>query len=399
MTKNQNPTHTNRDNNQTNKNGPKIGIVYGGGDCAGLNTVLDALVKGFENVYENPKIYGFFGSFEGILRQQYMLLDSQNTDIFAATGGTILRTANKGDFGGRVGNNNLREIRSDLVKNLLKSYHELDLDCLFCVGGDGTMAGAIQFFRSEELPDGINMICLPKSIDNDLQATDYTIGFASSVDIVSKSLEDLKTTARSHSRILVVEVMGRHTGHIALWGGLAGSSDMILLPEIGVKNVDQIADKIYKIWEQKGYAIITTAEAVKFDNAQNISKKSGSTNEILYGGVGEYLAGQLNQRIESRISTDGIRKGMGPETRAISLGHLQRAGSPNWFDKVLSRKLAIRAIQAYQEKDFGSMVVCRGGIGGNYQTQSIKLENISQQKVVLDSDQIQGYANIGIHIL
>ena len=321
----------------------RIGIINSGGDCPGLNTVIDAIVKSLSQEYE---ILGFYKGFEGLLDLKYLRLEPEYTSVLRFQGGTFLKSVNKGNFAGKAGNGEFRQIDSEILSKTVKNYKNLDLEALVVLGGDGTMSTAVQLQKV-----GLNIIAVPKSIDNDLDGTDFTFGFNTAVEITSEALDRISTTAKSHDRIMILEVMGRNTGWIALYSGLSGGADMVLIPEIPF---DQ--DKVVDFFRQKynsghTYGLIVVAEGATDISGKILTKNVGSkASMITLGGIGEHLELLLNSQTDL-------------DARCTVLGHLQRGGSPNSWDRILSRSYGAYAGTMVRNKQYGYMV---GYINGRF---------------------------------
>jgi 6-phosphofructokinase 1 len=307
-----------------------------GGDCPGLNAVIRAVAKtGFWMGYE---ILGFLKGFEGLIDPiQYAILDPVNTSDILSQGGTILGSTNKGRFGGRAGASGRAEIPSEIIDQVRHTFEKLSLEGLIVVGGDGSLTTAQQFHEA-----GLPVVGVPKTIDNDLSCTAYTFGFNSAVLCCSDALDRLHTTAASHSRVMVLEVMGRHTGWIALHGGIAGGGDVILIPEIPWSYENVVA----KIEERKrlgrDFTLIVVAEGAQLPDGSLVSQASDNL-QVKLGGIGHVLTAELEQRIDQDV-------------RCVVLGHLQRGGGPTTFDRVLSSQYGAHAMRLIVQKKFGDMV-------------------------------------------
>jgi 6-phosphofructokinase 1 len=336
----------------------RIGIINSGGDCPGLNTVIDALVKSLSPEYE---ILGFYKGFEGLLELKYLKLEPEYTSVLRFQGGTFLKSVNKGNFAGKTGSGEFAKIDPEILNQTLKNYKELELEALVVLGGDGTMSAAVQL---QDL--GMNIVAVPKSIDNDLRGTDFTFGFNTAVEITSEALDRIVTTAKSHDRIMILEVMGRNTGWIALYSGLSGGADMILIPEITFDS-----QKVVEFFRQKfstgsTYGLIVVAEGALDTTGKVVTKDLSSKGSMItLGGIGDHLELLLN-------STEDL------EARCTVLGHLQRGGSPNSWDRILSRSYGAYAGTMVRDKRYGFMV---GYINGVF-TQSKLEECIDDLKKV-----------------
>ncbi|MGB5850041.1 MAG: ATP-dependent 6-phosphofructokinase, partial [Ignavibacteriaceae bacterium] len=298
----------------------KIGILTGGGDCPGLNAVIRGVTKPAQDY--GMTVFGIQDGFEGFVEGKAKELRNEDVSGILNMGGTILGSSNKGDpFHWPVERNGKIEI-VDKSEDVLRNYKAWDLDALIAIGGDGTMHISNKLSKM-----GLNVIGVPKTIDNDLEATDLTFGHDSAVYVVSMALDRLHTTASSHHRVIVVEVMGRYAGWIALHGGLAGGADIILLPEVPF-SWEKVFGKIHKR-ELKGkrFSLVCAAEGAIPLGGEIVTKGMDvkKTDPIQLGGIGKVVA-------------DEIEKNTGRETRVTVLGHLQRGGSPTPFDRILATK-------------------------------------------------------------
>lgn len=315
---------------------PRVGILTSGGDCPGLNAVLRAVAKtGFWLGYE---IVGFLRGFEGLIDPiQYARLDPMNTSDILAQGGTILGSTNKGRFSTRVGASGRSDLAPELIEQVRATFERLSLDGLIVVGGDGSLTTAQQFHEA-----GLPVVGVPKTIDNDLSCTAFTFGFNSAVLCCSDALDRLHTTAESHDRVMVLEVMGRHTGWIALHGGIAGGGDVILIPEIPWSYENIVA----KIEERKrlgrNFTLIVAAEGAELPDGSLVSQSSDN-QQVKLGGIGHVITQELERRIDQDV-------------RCVVLGHLQRGGGPTTFDRVLSSQYGAHAMRLIAQRKFGQMV-------------------------------------------
>ena len=319
-------------------NRPRIGVLTSGGDCPGLNAVIRAVTKaGFWLGYD---VIGFRDGFEGLIDPiRCQVLTPQNTAGILVQGGTILGSTNKGRFGARKGVSGRAEIDPALVEKVRETFRILKLEGLIVVGGDGSLSTALQFHEA-----GLPVVGVPKTIDNDLKCTAYTFGFNSAVLGCADALDRLHTTAASHGRVMVLEVMGRHTGWIALHGGIAGGADVILIPEVKWNYENIIA----KIEERKrlgkNFTLVVVAEGASLPDGGLVTKDSLQVNmQARLGGIGELVANEIDGMIEQ-------------ETRCVVLGHLQRGGGPTTFDRVLSSQYGTHAVRLIVQKKFGKMV-------------------------------------------
>jgi phosphofructokinase-like protein len=326
----------------------RIGVLTSGGDCPGLNAVLRGVVLAAEKF--GWEVVGFRDGFEGLLPPgNHVILDHRSTNGIMALGGTIIGTTNRGHFVAKVGAGDRAVVASEVIENARKVLDGLNVKALIIVGGDGSMTTALQLQEA-----GINCIGVPKTIDNDLEATAMTFGFDSAVDVVMDALDRLHTTATSHKRVMVVEVMGRHAGWIALHGGIAGGADIILIPEIPF-DYDKIADAI-KARDAAGDlgSLVVVAEGAKPKDGQQV-KRDMQDGEFRLGGIGDIVAREIAKRT-------------GKETRSCVLGHLQRGGAPTTLDRILGTRFGVKAVQLANEGHFGSMVSYQ-----NYQVQHVPI--------------------------
>ena len=327
---------------------PRIGVLTSGGDCPGLNAVLRGVVLAAERL--GWEVIGFRDGFEGLLPPgNYMILDRKSTEGIMPLGGTIIGTTNRGHFVAKIGPGNRAIVPADVIEQARKVLEELGVTALIIVGGDGSMTTALQLQEN-----GINSIGVPKTIDNDLEATAMTFGFDSAVATVMDALDRLHTTASSHKRVMVVEVMGRHAGWIALHGGIAGGADIILIPEIPF-DYDKIAATIRKR-DAEGHlsSLVVVAEGARAKNGQQV-KREMETGEFRLGGIGDIVAREIAART-------------GKETRSCVLGHLQRGGAPTTLDRILGTRFGVKAVQLINEQQFGSMVSYQ-----NYQVRHVPI--------------------------
>jgi 6-phosphofructokinase 1 len=340
---------------------PRIGVLTSGGDCPGLNAVLRGVVLAAEKL--GWEVIGFRDGFEGLLPPgDYVVLDRRTTDGIMALGGTMIGTTNRGHFVAKVGAGERVAVPREVVERARKILQELGVQALIIVGGDGSMTTALQLQEA-----GINCIGVPKTIDNDLAATAMTFGFDSAVHTVMDALDRLHTTATSHKRVIVVEVMGRHAGWIALHGGIAGGADMILIPEIPF-DYDKIAAAIKKR-DAEGHldSLVVVAEGARPKNGQVIMHSTG-VGEYRLGGIGEVVTHEIAVRT-------------GKETRCCVLGHLQRGGAPTTLDRILGTRFGVKAVQLINEGEFGSMVSYQ-----NYQVQHVPIADAVNQLRLVPPD-------------
>lgn len=317
----------------------KIGILTGGGDAPGLNAVIRAAVRTAVGEFK-MKCIGIEDSFEGILGEtQLRKLSTKKVSGILPRGGTILGTRNKGSFCKIVDGEMI--VPAMPIDEALGNLKTNGIEALIVIGGEGTLAIAEQFHQR-----GFPVVGVPKTIDNDLSATELTFGFMTAIDIATEGLDRLHTTAASHDRVMIMEVMGRNTGWIALHSGLAGSADVILIPEIQY-DFDSIVKKVYER-EKSGskFTNIVVAEGAKEVGKSETYLDKG---ELRLGGVGD----NLRERLEEMT---------GKECRCVVLGHLQRGGSPNAFDRMLGTNFGACAVRALVDGKKGEMVALRAGV-------------------------------------
>ena len=314
----------------------RIGVLTSGGDCPGLNAVLRGVALAAEKL--NFEAIGFLDGFEGLLSPaKSMVLDRRSTSGIMPRGGTILGTTNRGHFVAKVGAGEKAVIDPQVIADARRVLDELRIEGLIIVGGDGSMTTALQLQDA-----GINCIGVPKTIDNDLAATAMTFGFDSAVATVTDALDRLHTTATSHKRVMILEVMGRHAGWIALHGGLAGGAHVILIPEIPF-DYDKICEAVQlRIQRGSSYSLVVVSEGARPAHGQVVMKPV-EHGEHKLGGIGEVVAHEIAAR-------------SGKETRCTVLGHLQRGGAPTTLDRILGTRFGVKAVNMVAQRQFGSMV-------------------------------------------
>ena len=319
-----------------------IAVLTGGGDCPGLNAVIRAVVKTAHSF--GIEVVGIRDGFRGAVEGDFFLLQPSDISGILPRGGTILGTTNRDNpfayptvFNGTL---QPRDRSDDVVANL----NRYEIDALLAIGGDGSLKIALEFVAK-----GINVIGIPKTIDNDLMGTDQTFGFQTAVATAQEALDRLHTTAESHHRIMILEVMGRYAGWIALYAGVAGGADVILIPEIPY-DLAKVANAIrVRQLNGKKFSIIVVAEGAKPLGGQMVVERlmSGRTDPVKLGGIGAKLAHDLEALT-------------GMESRVTVLGHLQRGGSPIAYDRVLSSRYGVAAVEAALEGESGVMVALQG---------------------------------------
>lgn len=318
----------------------RIGVLTGGGDCPGLNPTIRAIVR--KALKENIPVTGIRNGWKGLIEKDTVELDLNSVSGILPKGGTILGTSRT---------NPCKE-KSDLGK-VKKNLNALKLDALIVIGGDDTLGAASKLSK-----EGLKIVGVPKTIDNDLSCTDFTFGFDTAVNIATEAIDRLHTTAESHHRIMVVEIMGRHTGWIATYAGIAGGADILLIPEIPI-DMDEVCD-IIKTRHARGkdFSIVVVAEGAKLKDRDLVlkTKKKDAFGNVLLGGIGHTIGKELGERT-------------GFETRVTVLGHIQRGGTPTAFDRVLATRFGVRAVELVLSGKFGQMVALKGN-----ETVSVPLE-------------------------
>ncbi len=328
----------------------RIGVLTSGGDCPGLNAVLRGVCRAAGKL--DWEVIGFRDGYEGLLPPgDYVVLDRKSTAGIMHLGGTILGTTNRGHFVAKVGGGDRARIPQEIIDKAKQTFFNLGLTALIAIGGDGSLSTALQLQEN-----GLPVIGVPKTIDNDLEATAMTFGFDSAVACVADALDRLHTTATSHKRVMVLEVMGRHAGWISLYGGLAGGADIILIPEIPFDHEKIAAEVLRREREGAKSTMIVVAEgATPKDGRQH--RHTTASGEHRLGGIGELVGEEVAKRT-------------GKEVRTCILGHLQRGGAPTSLDRILGTRFGVKAVQLVEEKKFGTMVSYQ-----NYQTLDVPISH------------------------
>lgn len=311
----------------------KVGVLTGGGDCPGLNAVIRAVVrKGIDSYgYE---FVGVRDGWAGIVEKRTFPLTKESISGILHVGGTIL------------GSSRTNPLKSEeLMQKTIENFKTLGLDALVAIGGDDTLGVASKLYEA-----GLNVVGVPKTIDNDLSGTDLTFGFMTAVEIATQAIDRLHSTAESHHRAIVVEVMGRHAGWIATYSGIAGGADVVLIPEIPFE-IGEIC-KFIEDRKSRGktFSIVVVAEGAKPSHVEDLvtlSQEKDEFGHVRLGGIGSVLAREIEKRT-------------GFESRATILGHIQRGGVPTAFDRVLSTRYGIKAIDMIHDGNFGKMAALRG---------------------------------------
>ncbi len=307
----------------------KVGVLTGGGDCPGLNAVIRGIVK----ARKDEEVVGIMRGWKGAIEGTYVNLADENVEGIHLLGGTILGTSRVNPFSMEEG--------PERVKKNLK---DAAIDALIAIGGDDTLSVAAKFSSQ-----GIKVVGVPKTIDNDVSNTDYTFGFHTAVNVGADAIDRLQSTAKSHERIIFVELMGRNAGWITLEAGLAAGAHLILIPEFP-RTIDEIIEILDRRMKTKRYAVVAVAEGFKPTELEQVVGDETNVDafgHIKLGGIAHYL---------SKI----VEKKTGYETRSVVLGHLLRGGTPTAFDRILGTRYGVEAMRLIQEGDFGRMVALRG---------------------------------------
>jgi 6-phosphofructokinase 1 len=337
----------------------RIGILTGGGDCPGLNAVIRAVTR--KGIQEGDNILGILQGWKGLITGQHEELTLRAVSGLIHRGGTILHTSRTNPFKEEGGG-----------EKVIATFKRLGLDALVAIGGEDTLGVAYRLFKEYELP----VVGVPKTIDNDLSGTDVTFGFDTAVSIATEAIDRLHTTAESHDRVMVVEVMGRHAGWIAVHSGMAGGGDVILIPERPF-DLDEVSEAISARHARgKNFSIIVVAEGARLDTkkVEGVVKQSEDLDEfghVRLGGIGHFLGREIENRT-------------GFETRVTVLGHVQRGGSPTAHDRILATLFGVRAHDLVREGKFGMMAaIVNGRIG------EVALEEAVKELKTVDMDLFQ----------
>jgi phosphofructokinase-like protein len=315
----------------------KLGLLTGGGDCPGLNAVIRAVVQKTIKRHDG-RVFGFEDGWQGLIEDNVVELTLQSVSGILPKGGTILGTSRT---------NPTRKPES--MEKCFRTFKKHRLDALVAIGGEDTMGVALALSR-----EGMPVVGVPKTIDNDLNGTEYTFGFDTAINIATEAIDRLHTTAESHNRVIVVEVMGRHAGWIAVEAGIAGGADVILIPEVPI-SVEEVCSIINRRHQRgKNFSIVVVAEGAEFETntgQEGVLVLSDAEKDpfghVKLGGIGKLLA-------------DAIEEKTGYETRYSVLGHIQRGGTPTAFDRVLATRFGVAAVDLAVEKRFGRMVALAG---------------------------------------
>ncbi len=356
----------------------KLGVLTGGGDCPGLNAVIRAVVKTAINDYD-MEVVGFLDGYEGLVENRYRELKARDVSGILTLGGTILGTSNRADpfkYPVLQGDD---YVYMDRSSQAVQNFERLGLDALIAIGGDGTMAASNGMTQK-----GLNIIGVPKTIDNDLMGTDQTFGFDSAVASAADALDKVHSTAQSHHRVMIVEVMGRYAGWLALASGIAGGGDIILIPELPY-HIDVVCDKIRERNRKgKNFSIIVIGEGARPEGGDMVIKRmiANSPDKVRLGGISNQLAAQI----------EGITN---IETRVTILGHLLRGGTPTAFDRILASRFGSEAVHLAYSGKFGRMVALKGA-----DIDSVPVEEVAGRvrKVPIDSHYLKTAISLGTNM-
>lgn len=337
----------------------RVGILTGGGDCPGLNAAIRAITR--KGIQEGDNILGILHGWKGMITGQYEELTLRAVSGLIHRGGTILHTSRTNPFKEEEGG-----------ERVAATFKRLGLDALIAIGGEDTLGVAQRLFSEHELP----IVGVPKTIDNDLSGTDVTFGFDTAVSIATEAIDRLHTTAESHDRVMVVEVMGRHAGWIAVHSGMAGGADVILIPEMPF-DLDEVSEAISSRHARgKSFSIVVVAEGASLDskNVEVLVKQTENLDEfghVRLGGIGHFLAKEIDGRT-------------GFETRVTVLGHVQRGGSPTAHDRILATLFGVKAHDLVREGRFGMMAAMVNG-----RISEVTLEEAVKELKTVDMDLFQ----------
>lgn len=373
----------------------KVAIITNGGDAPGLNAVIRAIVKTAET--NGIECYGYIEGYKGLLENNYVKLDTKtNASGLLHRGGTIIGTSNSTNVFNLKVEENGKTVYKDMSQKCIDNIKQSGFDCIFTLGGDGTQKSGRDFSLR-----GVNVIGVPKTIDNDVAHTDVTFGYNTAVSVATEALDRLHTTAESHHRIMVLEVMGRYAGWIALESAIAGGADAALIPEIPY-DINEVAKKVKQRQEEgKNFSIIVVSEGAKPKDGEIVVKKKlddgKGLDNIRLGGIGEKVASDLEELT-------------GLVSRCTVLGYVQRGGTPTAYDRVLSTKYGVKAMQLAMEGKFNVLVTYKGGkldcasleevVGNNKEigAASGNTANSNIRKITMDDPLIKTAQSIGINL-
>ena len=376
----------------------KVGILANGGDVSGFNAVIRAIVKTAEN--HGVECYGIVDGYNGLLKKDFEKLSTaangEAVGILPKGGSIIGSSTNANIFNYKIVNEDGSVEYKDLSEQAIENIKKFGFDCIFTLGGDGTQKSARDFSTK-----GVNIIGVPKTIDNDVACTEITFGYNTAVSVAMEALDRLHTTGETHHRIMVLEVMGRYAGWIALESAIAGGADVALIPEIPY-DINKVATKIENRKKRgKNFSIVVVAEGAKPKDGemvvQNIRNNGAGVDNTKLGGVGQVVAKQLEELT-------------GLEARNTTLGYMQRGGTPTAFDRVLSTKYGSKAMELALEGKFGTLVVIKNGkldsasledvVGNNTKIGAVSGNTAESnlRKVTMDDDLLKTARDIGINL-
>ena len=376
----------------------KVGILANGGDVSGFNAVIRAIVKTAEN--HGVECYGIVDGYNGLLKKDFEKLSTaangEAVGILPKGGSIIGSSTNANIFNYKIVNEDGSVEYKDLSEQAIENIKEFGFDCIFTLGGDGTQKSARDFSTK-----GVNIIGVPKTIDNDVACTEITFGYNTAVSVAMEALDRLHTTGETHHRIMVLEVMGRYAGWIALESAIAGGADVALIPEIPY-DINKVATKIENRKKRgKNFSIVVVAEGAKAKDGemvvQNIRNNGAGVDNTKLGGVGQVVAKQLEELT-------------GLEARNTTLGYMQRGGTPTAFDRVLSTKYGSKAMELALEGKYGTLVVIKNGkldsasledvVGNNTKIGAVSGNTAESnlRKVTMDDDLVKAARDIGINL-
>lgn len=375
----------------------KIGMLTSGGDCQSLNAAMRGVAKTLYNNTKDVEIYGFLDGYKGMITKNYKLMKEEDFSGILTEGGTILGTSrtpfkyiNEPDEEGR-----------DKVAGMIKTYKDLKLDCLVMLGGNGSHKTAALLSQK-----GLNVVTLPKTIDNDIEGTEMSFGFQSAIDVATRTIDEIHTTAASHSRVFIVEIMGHKTGWLTLHSGIAGGADIILIPEIPY-NVDEVLDTIRKREKQgKKFTIIAMAGTSHAVTLSCSSSKKFTIIAMAEGAISDEDAKLSKKELKEKRKTytfpsvayqlsDELQKKAGQEVRVTIPGHVQRGGIPSASDRILATRIGVEAAGLILRKDYGNMVCIKDG-----KFSKIPLEEVAgkTKMVNVDNELIRQAESLGISL-
>lgn len=308
----------------------RIGVLTGGGDCPGLNSTIRAVF--YRSLNYGFEVFGFFDGWKGLIEDSGKLLSLQDVEDILNLGGTILCSSRTNPFKEEKG-----------VERILETLKKEKIDALIAIGGDDTLSVAAKLYEGYK----VNTVGVPKTMDNDVFGTDYTFGFDSATTISMDALEKLKDTAKAMKRILILEVMGREAGWVALFTGLAGGADVTVIPEEKFEK-DKFIEKVKRAFERKGYATICVSEGVEFAEREDVEVDAFGHKLLQERGVGNYLGKMIKDELNIN-------------TRVAQIGHVQRGGAPTLFDRILTIRLGIKAVDMVKNGEFGRMATLLNG--------------------------------------